>query len=557
MHCTSLRIRGNSLKSLSVSACVSPMTSPLNVLIVGNSADGAALLVDELRGCGFDPRWQRVETEADYLEKLKAPVDLVLSDYSMPRFSGLRAVHLLRESGLNVPLIIVSSARGSDASGEERAVECLKAGATDYLLKDGLRRLGLAVERALREVPGRTERKKNEVQFIEAQKMEVLGHLAGGVAHDFNNILAVIIGYGEMMIASVAPDDPKHEYATEILQATERASALTRQLLLFTRKEAVQPTILDLGRVVEDTNKMLRRLINENVALTILSGEKLGHIKADAGYVGQVLINLAVNARDAMQNGGQLTIETKNVTLDNNYAAKHAGATPGDYVLLEVSDTGTGITEDVKRRMFEPFFTTKPKGTGTGLGLMTCQTIAKQCGGHIEVSSELGKGTTFSVYFPRVEQPLDKNTEVPKDKPLRRGTETLLLVEDEPSVRHLACSVLEAQGYTVLRANNGQDGLDVVLEHKGSPISLVVTDVVMPQMSGKMMAEWLKATYPELRVLFTSGYTDDTATLQGVLEPGVAFLPKPYSPATLTHEVRELLDNSQTATRSTPPFLNQ
>ena len=280
-------------------------------------------------------------------------------------------------------------------------------------------------------------------------------------------------------------------------------------------------------------------------------------MKSDAGYVGQILINLAINARDAMPNGGKLTIETKNVTLDAEYAARHPGTTPGEYVMLAVSDTGTGMTEDVKTRMFEAFFTTKAKGKGTGLGLLTCQTIAKRSGGHIDATSELGKGTTIHVYFPRVEEPLEKAPEAPKETmqeaPMLRGTETLLLVEDEPSLRHLASSVLEAQGYTVLRANNGQDGLNAALEHEGTGISLVVTDVVMPQMGGRMMAEWLKATYPHLKVLFTSGYTEDIAALQGLIEPGVAFLPKPYSPATLTREVRELLESSPAV--ETPPGL--
>jgi len=322
-----------------------------------------------------------------------------------------------------------------------------------------------------------------------------------------------------------------------------RAAGLTRQLLVFSRRQLVLPVVLDLNDVVKDLSKMLRRLIDENIEMTIVPGKQIGRVKADSGYVGQVLMNLVVNARDAMPNGGKLTIATNNVTLDENYAHAHAGVSPGNYVMLSVSDTGTGMTDEVKAHLFEAFFTTKPKGKGTGLGLATCQTIVQQSGGHISVYSEVGKGTTFKIYFPRVEQPMDISTKPGETSQLPRGTETLLLVEDEPSVRHLTCRILESQGYNVLRANNGQDALHMAREHKGSPIRLVVTDVIMPQMGGKVMAEWLKTTYPDLKILFTSGYTDDAIAQHGVLEPGVAFLPKPYTPAALTRKVREMLDD--------------
>jgi CheY-like chemotaxis protein len=246
-----------------------------------------------------------------------------------------------------------------------------------------------------------------------------------------------------------------------------------------------------------------------------------------------------------MPNGGKLTIETNNVKLDENYARTHVGAFPGDYVVLSVSDTGTGMTDEVKALLFEAFFTTKPLGKGTGLGLATCQTIVQQCGGHIDVHSEVGNGTTFKIYFPRVKQPLDVAARPTRSGPLPRGTETLLVVEDEPSVRHLARSVLDNLGYEVLSASNGQDALHVAREHRGSPIRLVVTDVIMPLMGGKVMAEWLQATYADLIILFTSGYTDDAITHHGVLDAGVEFLPKPYTPATLARKVRQLLDEKK------------
>jgi CheY-like chemotaxis protein len=281
--------------------------------------------------------------------------------------------------------------------------------------------------------------------------------------------------------------------------------------------------------------------------MTMVYGNPIGQIKADSGYVWQVLMNLVVNARDAMPNGGKLAIETSAVTLDDDYAEAHPGVSSGNYVMLSVRDTGIGMSEEVKTRMFEAFFTTKPKGKGTGLGLVTCQTIVRQSGGHIDVSSAPGKGTTFKIYFPRIEQSAHAVTQsLSQTGPVRRGTETLLLVEDEPSVRHLAEGVLKGQGYTVLTAPNGQDALRVAREHRGPPIALVVTDVVMPRMGGKVMAEWLKTTYPNLKVLFTSGYTEDAIAHHGVLDEGVEFLPKPYSPASLARKVRELLDAPQT-----------
>jgi CheY-like chemotaxis protein len=308
----------------------------------------------------------------------------------------------------------------------------------------------------------------------------------------------------------------------------------------------VQPIVLDLNEAVKELDQMLRRLIDENIEMTIVPGEKIGRVKADSGYVGQVLMNLVVNARDAMPNGGRLVIATENVTLDKAYAREHTGAIPGEYVMFSVSDTGTGMTDEVKAHLFEAFFTTKPKGKGTGLGLATCHTIVQQSCGYIEVLSAVGKGTTFKIYFPRVYRPIDIGTQLLKKGPLPHGTETLLVVEDEPSVRNLARSVLEAQGYTVLSASNGQEALHALRDHRGSPIQLVITDVIMPLMGGKVMAEWMKTTNPDLKILFTSGYTDDAIVDNGVIRPGVEFLPKPYRSGTLARKVREMLNGVNT-----------
>jgi PAS domain S-box-containing protein len=390
-----------------------------------------------------------------------------------------------------------------------------------------------------------SERKILEAQFIAAQKMEVVGHLAGGVAHDFNNILAVIMGYCDLAMQKLPAEDELTSYLETIRSSGERATGLTRQLLIFSRKQKVQLVVLEINGVIQDLEKMLRRLVDENIELKVELGKEIGRIKGDSGYVGQVVMNLVVNARDAMPNGGILTICTANATLDENYARTHAGAVPGDYVVLTISDTGTGMTEEVKARMFEAFFTTKPKGKGTGLGLATCQTIVQQSDGHIEVESAVGKGTTFRIYFPRVDQPVDEAAKAHKG-PAPRGTETLLVVEDEPALRNLARNFLKAQGYEVLTAANGQEALHMVRDHRGAPVRLVVSDVIMPVMGGVVMAEWLRSSNPDVKILFTSGYTDDAITQQEVAEKGAEFLPKPYTPATLANKVREMLDAPRT-----------
>jgi two-component system, cell cycle sensor histidine kinase and response regulator CckA len=532
------------------------MKSPLHILHLEDDRNDAALIQSTLRGGSIACATTCVQTQDEFVSALEhGGIDLILSDFTLPKFDGLSALKIAHVRWPDIPLIFVSG-----TLGEERAVDSLKSGATDYVLKEHLSRLVPAVRRAMQDVEDQAERRRLEAQFIQAQKMEVVGHLASGVAHDFNNILAVIMGYSDLILSELEPDSPLRKYTDEIRHASDHAAALTRQLLVFSRKQTVQPVVLDLNVVVNELNKMLRRLIDENITLTIVAGKEIGRIKADSGYVGQVLMNLVVNARDAMPNGGKLIIATANETVPESrpkskVQSPKSGATldlghgtldsvkPGDYVLLSVSDTGTGMTDEVKKRLFEAFFTTKPVGKGTGLGLATCQTVVQQSGGYIEVQSELGKGTTFRIYFPRVEQALDVTAKIVQTGPLPRGTETLLVVEDEPSVRHLAGNILELQGYHVLVANNGQDALRVARKNVGAPIRLVVTDVIMPQMNGTVMAEWLKTTYPDLKILFTSGYTDDAIAQHGVLEKGVAFLSKPYSPATLARKVRAMLDN--------------
>jgi two-component system cell cycle sensor histidine kinase/response regulator CckA len=523
------------------------MKSPLHILHLEDDPTDASLVKSTLEAEHISCLTTRVESRADFVAALdRGDIDVILSDYTLPKFDGLSALKIVRDQWPLIPLIIVSG-----TLGEELAIESLKNGATDYVLKERLTRLAPAVRRAMHEVEERAERRRLEAQFIEAQKMEVIGQLAAGVAHDFNNLLAIIMGYSEMIMTEISSSGPLQPYIEAIRHASDRAAGLTRQLLVFSRKQTVHPVVLEFNEVVKDLDKMLRRIVDENITLAIIPGDDTGRVKADSGYLGQVLMNLVVNARDAMPHGGKLTIATDNVTLDAGNADLAPAAKPGDYVRLSVSDTGTGMTEEVKARLFEAFFTTKPKGKGTGLGLATCQTIVGQCGGHIVVASEPGKGTTFQIYFPRVEQPLTASAQ-PITGPPPRGTEVLMLVEDEPAVRQLASDVLAAQGYTMLRAINGQDGLRVAAEHTGAPIRLVITDVIMPVMGGKVMAEWLQSTYPGIKILFTSGYTDNAIANQGVLDPGIAFLPKPYTPGILARKVRELLDENIPQPSETP-----
>jgi len=389
-----------------------------------------------------------------------------------------------------------------------------------------------------------TERRQLEDQLRQAQKMEAVGQLAGGIAHDFNNLLTAILGSTQLLLHATPPEDGRREDVEEIKNAGRRAAELTRQLLAFSRRQVLAPKVLDMNTVVSQMDKMLRRLIVEDVELVTQLAGDLGPVSADPGQLEQVLLNLAVNARDAMPRGGRLTIETANVFLTEEYSERHHRLPPGQYVLLAVSDTGVGMDEATQKHLFEPFFTTKEVGKGTGLGLATVYGIVKQSGGYIWVYSEPGHGTTVKVYLPRVSgaaEPLPVAAATPE---LRRGSETVLLVEDAPPVRSLARKSLESYGYTVLEAADGPAALELSAGHARG-IDILVTDVVMPGMSGRELAERLAPARPAMRVLYTSGYTDDAMVRQGVLRAGVAFLQKPFIPETLARKVREVLDREQ------------
>jgi two-component system cell cycle sensor histidine kinase/response regulator CckA len=392
-----------------------------------------------------------------------------------------------------------------------------------------------------------TDRERLEAQLLQAQKMEAVGRLAGGVAHDFNNLLTVINGYSEMLLGQLPAGDSRRNVVSEILAAGQRAASLTRQLLAFSRKHFAQPVILDLNSVVSGVAKMLRRLISEDVELICTLGPNLNRIKADASQIEQVLVNLAVNARDAMPKGGKLYIKTCNIELAKGDPRLPPQSSPGPYVCLIVADTGCGMTEEVKAHLFEPFFTTKEPDRGTGLGLATVYGIIRQAGGFIRVQSEPGQGATFEIYVPRAQEAAVAVNSQPVEEELRGGTETLLLVEDEDSVRTLARLALEARGYTVLTARHGTEALEICQRHAG-PIHLAITDVVMPQMGGWELVERLRARWPELRVLYLSGYADHLLGRTNVLTENDSFLHKPFSVTSLAGKVREVLDRpAQTA----------
>ena len=632
------------------------MGVPIRVLLVEDSEEDALLLVRELKRGGYEPAHERVATEVALAAALdRQSWDIVIGDHSMPGFSGIAALVLVRGRGLDIPFICVSG-----TITEDMAVAAMKAGANDWVTKGQLKRLVPAVDRELREAKGRatlratetsyatlvehapvgiyrstpdgkflavntalvhllgygsaedvlhlnlsrdvyadpaerqrlldrdtytdreydeveatwkrkdgrlltvqlsvravrngarqveyyetfvrdiTEQRRLQAQLVQSQKMEAVGRLAGGIAHDFNNLLTVITTSCELLLEDLAPADPKREDVEQVRKAADGAAALTRQLLAFSRQQVLTPQIVDLGDVVAGVEKMLRRVIGEDVDLVTVLGPDAGAVKADVGQLEQVLMNLAVNARDAMPTGGKLTIETANVEHDPDYAREQEAAAVRGFVMLAVSDTGTGMDEATKARIFEPFFTTKELGKGTGLGLATVYGIVRQSGGFIWVYSEPGMGTTFKIYLPQVDAVAEAGAATAAPGTSRRGSETVLLVEDAAAVRAVTHQALARQGYTVLDAPNGAEALRIAASHPG-PIHLLLTDVVMPGLSGRQLSDQLALLRPDTKVLYTSGYTDDAVVRHGVLESGIAYLQKPFTVDSLARKVREVL----------------
>jgi PAS domain S-box-containing protein len=440
-----------------------------------------------------------------------------------------------------------------------RTGEPIKGFSWEVITKDGTKLFGEVSISLIKDSKGQptgfrgiardiTERKQAEEeklslqeQLRQSQKMEAIGGIAGGIAHDFNNLLTVISGNCQLSLLELKERDPLRGNIKEIKAAADRATSLTRQLLAFSRRQVLDMKVLVLNTIIRDMEKMLRRVIGEDIELVTVLADDLGTVKNDPGWMEQVIMNLAVNARDAMLKGGKLTIETANVELDEAYARAHIAVTPGRYVMLSLSDTGVGMTPGVKERVFDPFFTTKEKGKGTGLGLSTVYGIVKQCGGNIWIYSEPSQGTTFKIYLPRVDELLEELREKTVKEELPRGSETTLVVEDEEEVRKLTVEILRRQGYRVLEASHGDDAL-LVCEHHEGPVHLMVTDVVMPGMSGSELAKRLGSLHPKMKVLYMSGYPDNAITHHGILGKGMNYIQKPFTVDGLARKVREALD---------------
>ncbi len=519
-------------------------TIPLRILHVEDAALDAELIEATLAAEGFVCDATRVETRAAFVEAIEGGrFDIILSDFRLPSFAGLCALELALERCPDTPFIFVSG-----LLGEEFAIETLKKGATDYVLKDRLSRLVPSVNRALGEVEQRDKRKSLEDQLRQAHRMESIGTLAGGVAHDFNNLLTVIIGNAQLALAKIDAGDPTYESLVEIEKVGKRAADLTGQLLVFSRRQKLAPRIVDLNDSLPDFMKMLERIIGANIEVLFETACNLPLLTADPAQIEQAVMNLAVNARDAMPSGGRITIKAREVALDKAYCEQHPLAKPGRYVRIEVSDNGTGIDAATKKRIFEPFFTTKEPGKGTGLGLSVVYGVIKQHDGFIEVDSVLGRGTTFALCVPvGVPRDAEQVREV-LDPELRGGAETILVAEDEESLRTLVQQVLGGLGYRVMLARDGLEAVEIFAQHRDQ-IDLVTLDMVMPRLSGRDAYERIRQFKRNVPVIFVTGYAGETAGPPYLEETGAELLHKPYSVDMLGRKIRQVLDQGR---RSSP-----
>ncbi len=520
------------------------MKTPLRLLQLEDNPVDAELITTTLMEGDIPCQAQLVDTRQAFVAALKeGRMDLILADYSIPGFDGMTALALARQHCPDVPFLFVSA-----TIGEELAIDAMHQGATDYVLKQRLGRLVPSVQRALRELDDRAERKRaeealrqSEKQFRQSQKMEAVGRLAGGIAHDFNNLLTVIMGYSQVLSTELGPQHPLRGKIDETLKAGERAATLIRQLLTFSSKQSLDPKALSLNTAIVNLESLLRSLIGEDIRLVTKLDPTNGRLRADQAQLEQVLVNLVVNARDAMPKGGTLTIETAQVELTRSPVYHLTPLPPGSYVRLSVSDTGCGMDRQTQSHIFEPFFTTKGEGKGSGLGLSTVFGIVTQGGGALDVTSRVGHGTRFDLYFPSVESDILTTAPTQPSGQPQRGTETILVVEDEPSVRTLVRDELRKLGYRVIEAKNGVEACLLATQQAGS-LQLLLTDVVMPGMGGRELAQHLSVIKPDLRTLFMSGYMDDVGIMAGQEEGTSSFLQKPFTPDVLARAVRDLLD---------------
>src|SRR6266436_1646464 len=515
------------------------MGTPLRVLMIEDSEDDAVLLLRELRRGGYDVEFERVDLPGTLKSALDTKVwDLVVSDFSMPHFSGTDALHLLRAKGSDIPFIFVSG-----TMGEETAVAALQNGAQDYLMKTNLKRLVPAVQRALQEAEDRRQRKQMEQQVQQLRKFEAIGKLAGGIVHDFNNVIGVVLGWAEMGCEEAPPESRLHHHFQKIRDQAFWAARLTSQLLAFARRQVLQQRKLNLNTLVVEGMSLLHRVIGEQIEIRVLAAPDLNITLVDPTQIEQVLMNLCLNARDAMPEGGRLVIETEMVELDDSYCRFYPYVTAGRYAVISVSDTGIGMDTETRERIFEPFFTTKERGKGTGMGLATAYGIITQHGGFIHVYSEPSQGTLFRVYLPTQDGVAAEGSSAKAPAPAIaeiRGSETILIAEDHESIREMARQILLNLGYRVLSACDGVEALKLC--EKEAP-ALAILDVVMPKLGGTAVASKLTALFEGLPILFTSGYSQESEYIAPATA-NACYLQKPYSPTTLGRVVREILDRT-------------
>ncbi len=515
------------------------MGTPIRVLIVEDSEDDSEMVVRELKRGGYDVKCKRVESPAALEAACEVQEwDLVISDFSMPMFSGMDALALVRKMRADVPFIFVSG-----TMGEEAAVAAMRNGAQDYLVKGNLTRLVPAIQRELREAEVRRGGKKLEQQVQQLQKFETIGKLAGGIAHDFNNMIGAILGWAELGYTEAESGSRLRDRFQKIREQANRAARLTGQLLAFGRRQILQPQLVSLNALIQEEMNFLGKVIGADIEVRVHGAQDLRVTCADPAQIEQVLMNLCLNARDAMPSGGKLVIETQNVEIRDEYCRTHLEAQPGSYVLLSVSDTGVGMDEATQERIFEPFFTTKEPSKGTGLGLATVYGIVKQHGGFINLYSEPGTGTSFRIYL-RAETGTHKAAATTTMDGPRRGTETILVADDHEGLRGSAAEMLNALGYRTIVARDGAEALQLFeANHEG--IDLVLMDMVMPKVSGPDAYAKMAEIRPGLRAIFTTGYSMETAGMMSSLKARTGILQKPYGLMDLSQKIRSALDGER------------